>query len=147
MKNTVGKQLEDKTPRPASSLRVLDPACGSGSFLLGAYKCLLDWHLEWYSKALLPFLEKGEPETSPIIRKLLPSDYVFEAPNGERRRGRKKKRRQVSTLPIYQGPGNIWRLTTEEKKRILLNNILWGGHRSSGGGGHEALAPAEGAGR
>ena len=30
-------------------LRVLDPACGSGSFLLGAYQYLLDWYREWYA--------------------------------------------------------------------------------------------------
>ena len=29
-------------------LRVLDPACGSGSFLLGAYQYLLDWYLDAY---------------------------------------------------------------------------------------------------
>ncbi len=27
---------------------MLDPACGSGSFLIGAYQALLDWHLGWY---------------------------------------------------------------------------------------------------
>ena len=36
-----------KTRRP---LAILDPACGSGSFLLGAYQYLLDWHLEHYSQ-------------------------------------------------------------------------------------------------
>ncbi|MBM4032744.1 MAG: restriction endonuclease subunit M [Planctomycetes bacterium] len=45
---TVGRLLTRKTPRRAAQLRVLDPACGSGSFLLGAYQHLLDWHLEWY---------------------------------------------------------------------------------------------------
>jgi hypothetical protein len=29
-------------------LRVIDPACGSGSFLLGAYQVLLDWYLDRY---------------------------------------------------------------------------------------------------
>jgi hypothetical protein len=29
-------------------LRILDPACGSGSFLIGAYQYLLDWHLDFY---------------------------------------------------------------------------------------------------
>ena len=33
-----------------SSLRILDPACGSGSFLLGAYQYLLDYHRDWYQK-------------------------------------------------------------------------------------------------
>ena len=36
------------TPKQISNLRILDPACGSGSFLIGAYQCLLDYHLNWY---------------------------------------------------------------------------------------------------
>jgi len=36
------------TPAEALKLRVVDPACGSGSFLLGAYQYLLDWHLNYY---------------------------------------------------------------------------------------------------
>jgi type I restriction-modification system DNA methylase subunit len=47
-KNTVGKLLENKTPKQAAKLRILDPACGSGSFLIGAYQYLLDWHRDWY---------------------------------------------------------------------------------------------------
>jgi len=50
VKNTVGKLLEGNTPTKAAKIRVLDPACGSGSFLLGAYQYLLDWHQEWYAK-------------------------------------------------------------------------------------------------
>jgi hypothetical protein len=49
VKNTVGKLLENKTPAQAASLKIVDPACGSGSFLLGAYQYLLDWHIKWYS--------------------------------------------------------------------------------------------------
>jgi len=36
VKNTVGKLLEGKTPKQAEDLRILDPACGSGSFSLEA---------------------------------------------------------------------------------------------------------------
>ncbi|MDD5676809.1 MAG: N-6 DNA methylase [Kiritimatiellae bacterium] len=50
VKNTVGKLLADKTPRQAAKLRILDPACGSGSFLLGAYQYLLNWHRDYYVK-------------------------------------------------------------------------------------------------
>ena len=50
VKNTVGKLCEGKTPRQISSLSILDPACGSGSFLLGAYQYLLDYHRDWYQK-------------------------------------------------------------------------------------------------
>ncbi|PIV20649.1 MAG: hypothetical protein COZ69_07920 [Deltaproteobacteria bacterium CG_4_8_14_3_um_filter_45_9] len=48
VKNTVGKICDGKTPRQISPLHILDPACGSGSFLLGAYQYLLDYHLNWY---------------------------------------------------------------------------------------------------
>ena len=69
VRQTVGPLLQDKTPadvgaplagargRPAgassgrpqgSPLRVADIACGSGSFLLGAYQFLLDWYLTGY---------------------------------------------------------------------------------------------------
>ncbi|MDD4178645.1 MAG: TaqI-like C-terminal specificity domain-containing protein [Candidatus Margulisbacteria bacterium] len=50
VKNTVGKLLEGKTPKQAEKLRILDPACGSGSFLIGAYQYLIDWHRDWYVK-------------------------------------------------------------------------------------------------
>jgi type I restriction-modification system DNA methylase subunit len=48
VKNTVGKLLEGKTPKEAAKLRIVDPACGSGSFLIGAYQHLLNWHLAQY---------------------------------------------------------------------------------------------------
>ena len=51
VKNTVGKLLEGKKPGPrggVSHLKILDPACGSGSFLIGAYQFLLDWHRDKY---------------------------------------------------------------------------------------------------
>ncbi|MBN1866490.1 N-6 DNA methylase [Candidatus Sumerlaeota bacterium] len=53
VENTVGRLLEGRKPGPrgsASRLRILDPACGSGSFLLGAYEYLLKWHLEQYTQ-------------------------------------------------------------------------------------------------
>jgi type I restriction-modification system DNA methylase subunit len=53
VKETVGKLVEGKKPGPrggVSKLKILDPACGSGSFLLGAYQYLLDWHREKYVK-------------------------------------------------------------------------------------------------
>ena len=50
VKQTVGQLVEGKTPRQIRKLRILDPACGSGSFLLGAYQYLLDYHLRWYEE-------------------------------------------------------------------------------------------------
>jgi len=46
--NTVGKLCEGKSPRQIEKLRILDLACGSGSFLIGAYTYLLNYHLDWY---------------------------------------------------------------------------------------------------
>ncbi|HAY34479.1 MAG TPA: restriction endonuclease subunit M [Bacteroidetes bacterium] len=46
--NSGNSKLKNKIDE-ASKLKVLDPACGSGSFLLGAYQYLLDWHLKLYS--------------------------------------------------------------------------------------------------
>ncbi len=48
VRQTVGKLLEGKTPKQVARLRILDPACGSGSFLINAYQFLLDWHHDWY---------------------------------------------------------------------------------------------------
>ena len=48
----IGRALRDVLPdnAPARKFRALDPACGSGSFLLGAYEFLLKWHLDKYCK-------------------------------------------------------------------------------------------------
>jgi len=50
VKNTVGRIIEGKSPKQIEKMKILDPACGSGSFLLGAYQYLLDYHLEYYRK-------------------------------------------------------------------------------------------------
>lgn len=47
--NTVGEVIKGKTPKQIEKIKILDPACGSGSFLLGAYRHLLDHHLKWYT--------------------------------------------------------------------------------------------------
>jgi hypothetical protein len=52
--NTIDKQIEGKSPadlagnKSTPPFRVLDMACGSGSFLLGAYQALLDHCLIWH---------------------------------------------------------------------------------------------------
>src|SRR3989337_1437737 len=48
VRNAVDKLLEGKMPKEAAKLAILDPACGSGSFLIGAFQRLLDWHRDWY---------------------------------------------------------------------------------------------------
>lgn len=58
VENTVGFHLVGKSPaqvagsdrriKDAAPLRILDPACGSGSFLIQAYQYLLDWYRDQY---------------------------------------------------------------------------------------------------
>jgi len=69
VKNTVGKLLEAGTPKDVSKIRILDPACGSGSFLLGAYQYLLDWHRDWYAN--------NDPEKWAVGR----NPVVYQAPS------------------------------------------------------------------
>lgn len=91
---TVGKILAGKSSSNAANIRVLDPACGSGSFLLGAYQFLLDWHLKYYSEHITERLLR---QKSPPIRRV----------SGTR-----------------GGPSGILKLTLAERKRILINNIF-----------------------
>lgn len=93
---TLGPLLDGKTPRQVEKLRVLDPACGSGSFLLGAFDYLLDWHLRYYL----------DHDPAAWAKKRTPPLY--------------------ETAPNAAGPGrgsHNWQLTTAERKRILLNNL------------------------
>jgi len=46
--NTIGELINNKIPEDVNNLKILDPACGSGSFLLGAYDFLLNYHLTYY---------------------------------------------------------------------------------------------------
>lgn len=55
VKNTVGKLIDGSTgspltPKEVSDIKICDPACGSGSFLIGAYQFLLDWHKDYYTQ-------------------------------------------------------------------------------------------------
>ncbi len=121
VEHTVGKLLEGKSPvdlglmldqrkkpvrarkdigttkagrKQAKTLRILDPACGSGSFLLGAYQYLLDWHLTWYID--------NDPQA------------WF---------GKKNPPIYQSHKPDAAAKGASWKLTVAERKRILLGNI------------------------
>jgi adenine-specific DNA-methyltransferase len=49
VENTVAKLIEGKTPAQISRLRFIDISCGSGSFLLGVFDALLDYHRRWYN--------------------------------------------------------------------------------------------------
>ncbi len=47
VKNTVRKLIEGKTSKQIEKLRILDPACGSGSFLIGAFQYLIEYYVRY----------------------------------------------------------------------------------------------------
>ncbi len=94
VRQTLGPLCEGKTPKEVGELKVLDPACGSGSFLIGAYDFLLNWHLDYYTQNAPEKL--AARREGPICRE---------------------------TKDQAEGAAPLWRLTVKEKKRILLNNI------------------------
>lgn len=97
VQNTVGKLLEGKTAyevsartatwKPAKGARplsVLDPACGSGSFLIGAYQYLLDWYRDWFvgddpvrHKDRVYQTAKGQWRLSTAERKRILLDHIY----------------------------------------------------------------------
>jgi hypothetical protein len=89
----IGPRLDRATPKtlsPAtgSRLRILDPACGSGSFLIGAYEHLLRWYEQWYvghdpqrwARGKSPRLRQIAPDTWQLTtaeRKRILLDHIF----------------------------------------------------------------------
>lgn len=79
VKGTVGRLIKGKSLRQIEKVHILDPACGSGSFLLGAFQFLIDYYIRYLSEnpkearqdPLFPDIthdEKGELHLS-VVRK------------------------------------------------------------------------------
>lgn len=64
VENAIGSLCAERAPKDVARLRILDPACGSGSFLIAAYQFLLDWHLKWYHDHDPKLLARGK---DPVI--------------------------------------------------------------------------------
>ena len=92
VRHTVGRQIEGRSPAQLAGsrdkgqpFRVLDMACGSGSFLLGAYQCLLDHCLKWYidhkpkshQKAIYKDPRKGHWRLTIEEKKRILTSHVF----------------------------------------------------------------------
>lgn len=58
VEHTLGEKIKGLTPNQVSKIKVIDPACGSGSFLIRAYQYILDYYLDYYSQ-----LEKPPKDT------------------------------------------------------------------------------------
>ncbi|MBN2554495.1 MAG: Eco57I restriction-modification methylase domain-containing protein [Anaerolineales bacterium] len=111
VENAVGKLIEGKTPKQISKLRILDPACGSGSFLLGAYQHLLDYHLQWY----------GENDPEKDARRKKPP--IYQGPGGGWRLTADEKKR-ILINNIFGV--DIDRQAVEVTKLSLLLKVLEG---------------------
>lgn len=48
--NTIGKMFHKKTPEQVKDIKIIDIACGSGNFLVGAYSYLLNWYENYYNE-------------------------------------------------------------------------------------------------
>ncbi len=85
VKHTVDKLLEGKTPKQVEKIKILDPACGSGSFLIVAYQHVLDWHLNYFIvnggiakfKKELHLTEKGMLRLTTQIRKSILLNNIY----------------------------------------------------------------------
>jgi hypothetical protein len=100
VEQTVGKLVEGKKPADVEKIKIVDPACGSGSFLIGAYQRLLTWYQNYYK----PKFE----ELSAIAGS---NEY-----NSKQRNDAVKERNKLPLTPDGA-------LTSALKKQILLNNI------------------------
>jgi hypothetical protein len=63
VKETVGRFLQER-PHEAKDIRILDPACGSGSFLIRAYDELLNYHARQRGK---PSVQLDQWDRLPIL--------------------------------------------------------------------------------
>ncbi len=78
VKNTVGKIIEGKSPKQIEKIRILDPACGSGSFLIGAFQRVIDYHILW-------FVDHPEAERTGKSSKLEFMREIHQGPDGSHR--------------------------------------------------------------
>jgi hypothetical protein len=91
IRRVIGPQIEGKPPREVLDVKVLDPACGSGSFLIASYQYLID-HCERY---------------------VAENPRAATMPGGKGRGGDRKI--------AARGADGTWRLTPEFKGQLLTS--------------------------
>lgn len=83
IKNTVGKLIKGKTPKQIEKIRILDSACGSGTFLVRAYSYILEYLLEYYKQNPTKYkkeiyqTKKGNWFLTTEIRKKILLDNIY----------------------------------------------------------------------
>lgn len=71
--STLDPLLEGRSPKQVAALRLVDPACGSGTFLLGLFDRLIHWHEEHYTANLTKDHDRHYPDRHG--RRRLTSDF------------------------------------------------------------------------
>jgi type I restriction-modification system DNA methylase subunit len=94
------------TPAEIEKIKILDPACGSGSFLIGAFNYLLNYYIQYY--------------TYPPGKEL---KQLMRTSKSEEEAAQKWKQKWIKAGKIYEVRKNDYHLTIQEKQKILLNNI------------------------
>jgi type I restriction-modification system DNA methylase subunit len=81
VKNTLGDLLENETPDEVSNIRILDPACGSGLFLIKAFDYLKKYYEEHNTETHKNAIKNGSLEgymnMIPIIEKKILTENLF----------------------------------------------------------------------
>ncbi len=126
VRHTLAPLLADAHPdRP---LRILEPACGEGAFLVEAYRCLLEWHLAYCLRSDPAGLRP--PTGNEVPATVIGRTDCQSVPDGLaiRPTGRLFPACCLATVGparLQRSPatGN-WELTWAERKRILLSSLF-----------------------
>lgn len=125
IQETLGKSIEGKKPEEISKIRILDPACGSGSFLINAYDELTKYFENWNNE-ILKIIEQKNRKNGAKITNYSDTGAVPKFKNiilKENLHGV-----DLNDLSVQICEINLWlRALERDKKLIKLNkNILHG---------------------
>jgi type I restriction-modification system DNA methylase subunit len=112
VKQTVGRFIEEHSYNDILNIKILDPACGSGSFLTRAYEELLDYHARQQGKSPAE-LEQWE-RTRILLRNIYGVDLDQQAV-------------EIARLSLL-----LCSLSGQETLPSLADNIRWGNSLISG---------------
>ncbi len=115
IRRVIGPKVQGKTPAEVLDVKILDPACGSGSFLVAALQYLFDYCLAAVNKD--PTLAKA-PLGTPSLRE--GSAAKPGSPHAER--GGTQKRKKKSEIAFQDKEGR-WYLAPDFRAALLTHCI------------------------
>ena len=83
VEQTVGKLLDGKRPKDVEKIKVLDPACGSGSFLIRVFERICEYYVRWYQdhpneqKPELCYTDENGPRLTTHLKRQIMLNNVF----------------------------------------------------------------------